>query len=287
MICYSLFPLFLVFVMESINSINLKIKSNSKMTQNYNQPIFLPPPNNTAPGTPSTYTGTTGEDMTVPYQPGIPAAFIPMPLVSNLTTSRNVTPIIDERRKNRTEGSFEQPMPEQPGIPAAYIPQPLIMSSGINNTASPTIPPQFWLKMNNTDYIVLKNRIDGYLSCQEDGNMTTISQLANNTAIPEILWVPELIRFNTVSLKSIRGGYLYKNNSLFYCNGKINDLNTQFQTRVGVKNDRVRTVDYLALGIDIGYLGVTDNIVKLIQKLDQRAMFDPIRNSNNNGRTTR
>jgi hypothetical protein len=294
MILNSLFALFLIFLFESISSINLKSKSKSvsrmtsTLSQNYTQPVYLPPPSSGATATPTFYTGTPEEGTTAPSQPGVPAAFIPMTLGSNLTTARNVTPVYEERRRNRTEGGLEEAtLPEQPGVPAAFIPQPLIIATGINNTASPTIPPQFWLKINNTDYIVLKSRINGYLSCQEDGNMTTISQLPNNTAIPEILWIPELIRYNTVSLKSSRGGYLYMNNSLFYCNGKTNNLNSQFLTRVGVRSDRSRTLDYIAFGMDIGYLGIKDNIVMLIQQLDQRAMFDPIKNNNSNNRTAR
>jgi len=218
----------------------------------------------------------------IPSQPGIPAAFYPIN-IGPVNDNRVSQPRTNAYTPDRTNASeTEGFVPSQPGIPGAFLPQPLTGIRTINNTASVAIPAEFWIKENSTDYIILKNRLGGYLSC-ENGTVTTVAQYPNdntnitNVSTGSILWIPELIRSNVVALKSEDGGYMYLNDNLFYCNGTSSDLNSQFQVRIGLKNDRLRSTDYLALRIDIGYLGIRDDIVMLIQQLDQRSMFDPVR----------
>jgi hypothetical protein len=218
----------------------------------------------------------------IPSQPGTPAAFYPVPLLpagTNVTSSRVSQP--RNAGMNRTEipTGTNTYLPAQPGIPGAFIPQPLTGLRTVNNSAAGIIPAEFWVKQNGTDYILLKSRLNGYLSC-DNGNVTTVSQLINNNITnTNVFWIPETVRANTVTLRSANGGFLILNNSLFNCNGTSSDLNSQFQVRVGLKNDRMRSTDYIAFRIDIGYLGMRDNIVMLIQQLDDRAMFDPIRST--------
>lgn len=274
--------IFFIFLFKTINSLSLqsKLKSRTFLSQVYN-PITL-----RTPTTGSRYhTGysNTGSDNILAYQPGIPSAFIPMPLGARIGRNETANRYITPSNSNRTSaGGYYGAgyVPEQPGIPSAFVPQPLINTRNINNTASEAIPINYWVNVNNTDFVILKNRLGGYLSCSQNRYVTVNPQLLNGTSLADQLWIPQFIRYNTVALKSVNGGYLYLGDSLFYCNGTVSDLNSQYQVRVGLKNDRTRSIDFIAFKIGIGYLGIKDGNVLQIQQLDERSMFDPIYNSN-------
>lgn len=288
------FSYFFIFLLNVFHIQTLK--TNNRMTQsgsnNNTSPVFMGPAIGTdgytsrSNGLRNPQTDTNNNNnVFMPSQPGIPAAFYPVTLGSiddNTASQPNLgsTPMTPPIRRETPTFSADTFIPSQPGIPGAFLPQPLTGLRTIDNTAAGIIPDDFWIRQNETYYLVLKNRLHGYLSCGND-TLSIIPELnENNTSIPEnILWYPEVVRTNTITLKSQDGGYLYLKNSLFYCNRTMTDLNSHFQVRIGLKNDRSRSIDFLALRIDIGYLGIRDNIVMLIQQLDERSMFDPVRST--------
>lgn len=126
------------------------------------------------------------------------------------------------------------------------------------------IPPNFFVNLNGTfgkDFMVLKDFRGNFFECGNDGSVFS----RNSNFSKNVLWIPEVISADMISLRHYTGGYLRWNiqTNNFDCDSRVKGYDSMF--RVGYVPIKANSFNdstlpkLMVLMIMDGYLSVDNN----------------------------